>query len=53
MKLNFDNETGRSFLSYTLLHYNIGIVYFTSSNLTIYDYQYIGITWYKYGYSNS
>ncbi len=27
--------------------------YFTSSNLTIYDYQYIGITWYKYGYSNS
>ncbi len=21
MKLNFDNETGRSFLSYTLLHY--------------------------------
>ncbi len=25
----------------------------TSSNLTIYDYQYIGITWYKYGYSNS
>ncbi len=34
MKLNFDNETGRSFLSYTLLHYNIGIVYFTSSNST-------------------
>lgn len=44
MKLNFDNETGHSFLSYTLLHYHIGIVYLTSSKSTLSQYEQLAYT---------